>query len=589
MLGVDSLFAWSRTSMTSLTSLTSHEIVICGAGLAGLSLGRQLLLARPDLDLLVLDKDRAEVAVATHKVGESSVEGGTYYFNEVLELAEYNNAVHLPKLGLRFFGGSTSRFSERFELGAFDFPPIPSVQFDRGVLERDLRALLRSMNAKLHFEARVVDVELRGRGPHIVRYQVGDELREVEADWVIDATGRRRLLQSKLGLGKPSPHRASACWWRVEGRLDLGRLVPGSPEWSARTRHDRWLSTNHLLGNGYWVWLIPLCSNNTSVGIVTDEAIHPIRTRARLDDAQAWLATHEPELAALLSDHSVLDFKALKHFSHWTERAFSFDRWACVGEAAAFVDPLYSTGSDLIAWANTLVTRLILDDRRGALTSAQVELADAGFRELVEGTTQWFVDSYSVLGNDRVALLKILWDGISYFSFMGRSLLHGVPENFELLGRYRGVYARYCSLDRAVQQLFRDWFRCWAKHGGPGPIAAGLYHPLVCPSVRPCALSERERERQPPAEFLAEQEQRLARMEDIARALFVLAIEQLCPVEAATVATRAIDPRVMQVGEDGSVASGFAGERSAPATICDELRRFLSPIDPRSSQRVPQV
>ena len=51
----------------------------------------------------------------------------------------------------------------------------------------------------------------------------------------------------------------------------------------------RWLSTNHLMGAGYWVWLIPLGSGSTSVGIVADPALHPFHRLSRFDRALDWL------------------------------------------------------------------------------------------------------------------------------------------------------------------------------------------------------------------------------------------------------------------------------------------------------------
>jgi flavin-dependent dehydrogenase len=116
----------------------------------------------------------------------------------------------------------------------------------------------------------------------------------------VDATGRRKLLQTKLGLTRESPHKASAVWFRMEGRLDIDDLVsPAHHEWHARVPgRMRYFSTNHLLGNGYWVWLIPLGSGNTSFGIVTDENIHPIRTYATV--ARRSVARHgEPQVAGI--------------------------------------------------------------------------------------------------------------------------------------------------------------------------------------------------------------------------------------------------------------------------------------------------
>ena len=49
------------------------------------------------------------------------------------------------------------------------------------------------------------------------------------------------------------------------------------------------MSTVHLMGKGYWVWLIPLGSGSTSIGIVADNDLHPYARINRYDRAVEWL------------------------------------------------------------------------------------------------------------------------------------------------------------------------------------------------------------------------------------------------------------------------------------------------------------
>ena len=84
-------------------------------------------------------------------------------------------------------------------------------------------------------------------------------------------------------------HGANACWFRVATRGSRSTTGPTTrPGRRACRPAQRWLSTNHLMGAGYWVWLIPLGSGSTSVGIVADgdaasvQPDQPLRARARL-------------------------------------------------------------------------------------------------------------------------------------------------------------------------------------------------------------------------------------------------------------------------------------------------------------------
>lgn len=85
------------------------DVVILGGGLAALTLSIQLKRKKPDISILVLEKRETEAATAAHKVGESTVELGSHYLREVLDLKGYLEAHELPKHGLRFFLRTTQK------------------------------------------------------------------------------------------------------------------------------------------------------------------------------------------------------------------------------------------------------------------------------------------------------------------------------------------------------------------------------------------------------------------------------------------------------------------------------------------------
>src|SRR5713101_7249168 len=90
-----------------------YDVVIIGAGLAGLSLARQLLLAS-DKTILLVEK-RTEIPPKHLKVGEALSQVGGYYFSKVLDMEEHLLREHFMKYNLRFYWKTAGRDNRSFE------------------------------------------------------------------------------------------------------------------------------------------------------------------------------------------------------------------------------------------------------------------------------------------------------------------------------------------------------------------------------------------------------------------------------------------------------------------------------------------
>ena len=180
-----------------------YDVVILGGGLAGLTLTIQLKRANPELSILVLEMRGENAPNSTHKVGESTVELGTHYLREVLDLKDYLDEKQLPKHGLRFFFTPQHKedISKRVELGPRELLPVPSHQLDRGTFENELVRLCRELGADVLLGAKVKNVDLN-ETKHTVEYTKGESVVSKTAQWVVDATGRSSFLKRKLGFKK---------------------------------------------------------------------------------------------------------------------------------------------------------------------------------------------------------------------------------------------------------------------------------------------------------------------------------------------------------------------------------------------------
>jgi len=449
------------TAMTEHDIPTHHDIAILGGGLAGLTLALQLKRRDPEIDILVVERRAHPVQEAAHKVGESTVEIGAHYFADVLGLREHLDTQQIRKFGFRFFfSDGRSDVDRCTELGVSRILPTPSWQIDRGRFENFLAEEAQRLGVRFVDGAVVRGLEFgEGEAPHDVVFERDGRRETVACRWVVDASGRAGLIKRKLDLALPEEHDANAVWWRVDGQLDPNTWSDDAG-WQARcTPPDRWRSTNHLCGEGYWVWMIPLSSGAHSLGIVCDATLHPLDTMNSHEKAMAWLRTHQPRLAAALDrpEHRLQDFAFFRRFSYGCKQVFSGDRWALTGEAGVFLDPFYSPGSDFIAISNTLICDLIARDRAGRGFAPYAEIYQQLYFGFFENTMTLYRGQYALFGDAQVMPLKVIWDYTYYWALLAPLFCGEKLTELSLLGRLRPQFERGRALNLAMQALLRAW------------------------------------------------------------------------------------------------------------------------------------
>src|SRR5215467_14388625 len=197
--------------MGSPTFKSGYDVVILGAGLAGLTLARQLLL-QSHKSVLLLEK-RSQIPPVRQKVGEATVQVSAYYLAKVLDLEEHLLCNHLMKYNLRFHWKTPGHKNDSYEHYSQsyirDLSNIATYQLDRNKIENELLRL-NSENPNFTFHAGVLNVDAqlsRSNESHKVTFETSGQRIEVAARWVVDATGRAKFLSRRLALTKSSPIR----------------------------------------------------------------------------------------------------------------------------------------------------------------------------------------------------------------------------------------------------------------------------------------------------------------------------------------------------------------------------------------------
>ena len=462
------------------------DVAIIGGGLAGLTLALQLIENNATLNITVLEFRATAAPIAAHKVGESTVELGTYYLREVLDLKDYLDEHHLPKHGLRYYFSKEKkeRLEDCVEYGARKRLTIPSHQIDRGLLENDLIDLLETKGVEVILGAKVKDISTENE-LHTVVYQHQKTQQTLTAKWAVDGSGRASFFKRKFDLKKDVEHNINSVWFRVKGKIDVDQWS-NDQDWKDFIEPGlRRLGTIHLMDKGYWVWIIPLSTENTSIGIVADPRFHDLEAMNTIEKAFEWLKELEPLCYQKLTDNNseVLDFKLLNKFSYDVKQFYSSDRWGVIGEAGAFLDPFYSPGTDFISVGNTFISDLILRDFEGEDIHSRSIIYDRVHAQFFNNWIPIYLNKYEAFGNAQVMVAKITWDFGVYWGF---PTLTFTNKGFTNLAVLKSIFMskdcygeRFAKMNQQVQQFFLEWSNLENEAFGQCYI-----DPMQVPSVR---------------------------------------------------------------------------------------------------------
>jgi flavin-dependent dehydrogenase len=457
------------------------DVLITGAGLAGLTLARQLLLAKPDISILMVDRG-AEVPNPKQKVGEATVQVSGYYYSRVLELEEYLLQEHYLKYNLRFYWKSQRGGDVWEDLSQSYIRKVSNIatfQLDRNTFEAEvLRRNRESPNFQLIHPITSLQVDLGEEGPHAFRFQAGGREIAGRAAWVVDASGRNRFLAKRQKLERPSPihHGASFLW--VEGLLDPEKITNLDRK-ALRVRPERgilghfptFLATNHYCGEGYWFWEIPL-HGKTSLGLVYDSANVASKDVATAEKLVEWICREYPLYARDLPQRKILHHSGFTSFALDSGQTISAAGWALCGEACRFTDPLYSPGGDLISIYNTLIADAILTRDRREL-EAKVRLYEPLARAVYEAYVPSFAVSYCTLGDQECFSLRYVWELTVYFAFYVFPFINDLHVDRTFLPGFLRRFGQLGPINQGIHRLLAAYYRWKKEHvvlAAPEPV-----------------------------------------------------------------------------------------------------------------------
>lgn len=442
-------------------------MIVLGGALSGASTALLLRRAQPSLRILVLEKSTR----FTRRVGEATVEISAYFLGRVLGLTRHLNESHLVKQGMRFWfaNPTATTLAECGEIGGKYQVRLPSYQLDRAVLDEEVLRLAGLEGADVRRGSRATRVRLNPGGLQHVDYQDDSGQHSVYGRWVVDATGFVSMVSRQEGWFKVNDaHPTSSVWARWRGVKDLDGLDLATrfPEWAAASYGIRSTATNHLMGPGWWAWMIPLKGGDVSVGVVYDQRRVSFPAEGSLGDRlKSFLCAH-PVGSELLSSAEYIegDTHARANLAYCSDHFFG-DGHALVGDAGAFLDPFYSPGMDWLAFSVSTAVSLILRERGGEAIAESVQRADRDFRRSYQ---RWFAAIY----RDK-------------YEYMGEMDLMRTAFGLDLGLYYLGVVSQ--PFKRGVSALVEPVFST--------PPSVPVWHLMCCYNRRLAAIARARRHR----------------------------------------------------------------------------------------------
>jgi len=306
------------------------DVIVIGGGPAGATVGAYL--GRAGYRAIILDRD---VHPREH-VGESFVPATNIVTHDLGFWEKLESSQFVKKPGATWTG-VTGKVGSEFVVTFAECPQnIPNPEYtyhvDRAAFDAMYLRHASELGAEVVEGASVLRVLFEGDRAVGVRVKVLGREFDLRSKFVIDASGRRCLLGKQLGIwekDKQFNQFAIYSWFRD--------VKPPSPE-TAEYIHVHFLPVERG-----WVWHIPIYEGTTSVGVVVEKAQF-VKSGKDHEEFFNELTQMTANVRHILDGATrVKPFYIEADYSYKMSRAAG-PGWMLVGDAARFVDPIFSSG-----------------------------------------------------------------------------------------------------------------------------------------------------------------------------------------------------------------------------------------------------
>jgi FADH2-dependent halogenase len=316
-----------------------YDVIVIGCGPGGSS--ASTYLARAGRRVLVLEK---EVFPRFH-IGESLLPYNQAIFRELGLLPALKEAGFPRKLGAQFILGNGligTRYI--FKLGRFTREP-EVIQVERARFDHILLKHARVTGADVREGWAVLKTDSDADGVNVEARDADGKTHNFRAAFVVDASGRTNLTGTQEGLRVMHPRLKKLAVFAHFTGVGLDAGEPGGDTIIIRLENK-------------WFWLIPVSAEKVSVGLVIDKDEFMQSSGTPAEIFQRWIDSSPVAQARMKNARMASPVQTTTDFSYFN-RSLAGKRVLRIGDAAGFMDPIFSAGVYLAMWSGKLAAEAL--------------------------------------------------------------------------------------------------------------------------------------------------------------------------------------------------------------------------------------
>jgi len=390
----------------------TSDVIVMGGGATGHLAAAYLRKRFPNLKVAVVEGPHKNRPI----VGESLVEVSVDFMFE-LGLGAYLVEKHYPKYGLTYyFKPDIDNPADRTYV-VDEIPTAPQIlsfQINRFTFDREVRDR-NVQNGVEIIDGTVTGVEINinggGNGLHAVNVQdAAGGKQTLSARWLVDATGRNRVLAKQLQLQEKVNEQKNVFWFRLMNfNPDLLSHIHALKK--PNRSYVPYYATHHFFGKGNWIWCIPMRSPENesliSIGITYRKDVYPHGEPRTMEQFLESVGREHPVLVELVQSGTIVDTNFYSSYMWECRQRYSADRWYIIGDAGDTVDPLYSVGLALSSLQIRQIAAIIQRELNGCDTSEFTKDLDTVLAAFQRSVTRDTTRLYECMGDAYQCHLRV--------------------------------------------------------------------------------------------------------------------------------------------------------------------------------------